>query len=256
MEKTGKTAKKCVEFSKVNFSYGDFKALNNISFEIEYGDYLGIVGPNGGGKSTLLKLITGLIKPSSGKIKIFGIPLEKFRGKELIGYVPQKSTQGEMQFPATVYEVVKSGRTAKVGAFNRFSKNDLHVVNHAMKIADVMELKHKQIGELSGGQRQRVFIARALAAGPKILILDEPTVGVDVSAQEKFYNFLEELNAKYGITIIFVSHDIDFVANAVKKVLCLNQSLVCLKSPKDFLKGNYLEKIYGKNVKFVLHKHH
>lgn len=251
-----KTEKKCVEFSKVNFSYGNVKALHDISFNIEYGDYLGIVGPNGGGKSTLLKLMLGLEKPSSGKIKIFGVPVEKFREKQLIGYVPQKVTQGELQFPATVFEVVKSGRTPKVGVFNRFSKGDIHVVNHAMKIADVSRLRHKQIGELSGGQRQRVYIARALAAGPKILMLDEPTVGVDISAQEKFYSFLEELNSVYGITVIFVSHDIDFVANAVKKVLCLNQNLVCLKSPKDFLKGDYMEKIYGKNVKFVLHKHH
>jgi zinc transport system ATP-binding protein len=250
-----KTEKKCVEFSKVNFNYGNIKALTDISFNIEYGDYLGIVGPNGGGKSTLLKLMLGLEKPSSGKIKIFGAPIEKFKAKQLIGYVPQKATQGELQFPATVYEVVKSGRTPKIGLFNRFTGGDLHVIDHAMKIADVSRIKHKQIGELSGGQRQRVYIARALSAGPKILILDEPTVGVDVSAQEKFYGFLEELNSKYGITIIFVSHDIDFVANAVKKVLCLNQSLVCLKSPKDFLQGGYMEKIYGKNVKFVLHKH-
>ena len=238
----------CIELSNVYYSYEGQKVLESISFKIKCGDYLGIIGPNGGGKTTLLKIILGLIKPSSGKVKVNN-------RKQLIGYVPQRSTQGDVHFPATVHEIVKSGRTASVGIFRNFSEKDYHTIDHAMKIADVSRLKNRLIGDLSGGQRQRLFIARALAGEPKILILDEPTVGVDIVSQEKFYAFLEELNEKYGITVIFVSHDLDFVTSRVKNVLCLNRSLVCHGSPKEFLKEKYLEKLYGKKIQFVKHGH-
>lgn len=245
----------CIELSNVYYSYRGNRVLSNINFGIKCGDYLGIVGPNGGGKTTLLKIILGITKPSSGKVKILGEPLESFKQKQLIGYVPQRLTQADVYFPATVHEIIKSGRSAKVGLLGKFDKQDHHVIEHAMKIADVTRLKNRLIGELSGGQRQRVFIARALAGEPKILILDEPTAGVDLTAQEKFYEFLEELNSKYGITIIFVSHDIDFVASAVKNVLCLNHHLICIGPPKKFLTGKYLEQLYGKQFKHVVHRH-
>jgi len=124
-----------------------------------------------------------------------------------------------------------------------------------MAVADIAGYKTKLLADLSGGERQRVFIARALAGAPKILILDEPSVGIDLPVQEKFYNFVEKLNRDYGLTVIFISHDIDVIAHEVKNLLCLNKNLICHGAPREFIKEEYLEKLYGKEVKFILHGH-
>jgi zinc transport system ATP-binding protein len=245
----------CIEIENLSFSYNSHSVLENVSFAIKSGEYLGVIGPNGGGKTTLIKIILGLLRPKRGTVKIFGTDVKEFKEKSLVGYVPQRVSQEISQFPATVEEVVKSGRTARVGILKRFRKDDFAAVENAMKVADVAKYKTKLLSELSGGERQRVFIARALAGEPKILILDEPSVGVDLSAQEKFYTFIEELNQDRGLTIIFVSHDIDVVAHEVKSLLCLNKNLVCHGAPREFLKEEYLEKLYGKEVKFILHGH-
>lgn len=245
----------CIEVNNVSFGYNNHLILDNISFAIKNGEYLGIIGPNGGGKTTLIKIILGLLKPSGGSLKIFGTDSEIFKERALIGYVPQRVSQNIFQFPATVEEVVKSGRTARVGILKKFGKKDLDAVKKSMEVAGVAKYKKSLLSDLSGGERQRVFIARALAGEPKILILDEPSVGVDLPAQEKFYTFIKKLNQNYKLTIIFVSHDIDVVANEVKSLLCLNKNLVCHGDPKKFIKEEYLEKLYGKEVKFVLHGH-
>jgi zinc transport system ATP-binding protein len=246
--------KTCIEVKDVSFSYIGNPILQDISFNVDAGEYLGIIGPNGGGKTTLFKVILGLLKPQSGQIKIFGEPLESFKSRHLIGYVPQRSLS-DYYFPATVEEVVKSGRTARLGLLKRFSKEDARAIERVMEVTDVAGLKHRLIGQLSGGERQRVFIARALASDPKILILDEPDVGVDVTAQEKFYSFLEELNSGSGITILLISHDIDVVAHQAKTILCLNRRLVCHGPPRDFITEEYMQKLYGKKVRFILHGH-
>jgi len=216
---------------------------------------LGIIGPNGGGKTTLIKIILGLLKPDTGSVKIFGEDIKTFKERALIGYLPQRISQSIPQFPATVEEIVRSGRTARVGLFKRFSEQDKIAIEKAMETADVVKHRARLINELSGGERQRVFIARSLAGEPKMLILDEPSVGVDIAAQEKFYTFIEDLNQNHGLAIIFVSHDIDVVAHEVKCLLCLNKSLVCHGLPREFMKEEYLEKLYGKKVKFILHRH-
>jgi zinc transport system ATP-binding protein len=244
----------CIEVKDVSFSYNGNPILQDISFDVDEGEYLGIIGPNGGGKTTLFKVILGLLKPQTGEVRIFGEPLESFKRRHLIGYVPQKSLS-DYYFPATVEEVVRSGRTARLGLFKRFSKDDALAIERVMEVTDVAGLKGRLIGQLSGGERQRVFIARALASGPKILILDEPDVGVDVTAQEKFYSFLEELNSGSGITILLISHDIDVVAHQAKTILCLNRRLVCHGPPRDFITEEYMQKLYGKKVRFILHGH-
>lgn len=248
------TAHACIEVEDVSFSYNGNPVLEDISFTVEEGEYLGIIGPNGGGKTTLFKLILGLIKPQKGEVRIFGEPLSSFRKKHLIGYVPQRSIS-DYYFPATIEEVVKSGRTARLGLFRRPSKEDNQAMERVMEITDVAKLRGRLIGQVSGGERQRVFIARALASDPKILILDEPDVGVDVTAQEKFYSFLEDLNSTLGITILLISHDIDVVAHQAKSILCLNRRLVCHGSPRDFITEDYMQKLYGKKVRFILHGH-
>ena len=151
-----------------------------------------------------------------------------------------------MQFPATVEEIVESGRTAKLGLLRRLDKSDKEVIMKAMEIADVGHHKNRMLWNLSGGERQRVFIARALAGEPDLLILDEPVVGVDIASQEKFYRFIEQLNKEFGLTIIFVSHDIDVVAHEVE-TMCLNHTLICYYPPKEYIQEN-TEKLYGKNT--------
>lgn len=247
--------KNCLEVKNINFKYGQSPVLENISFDVEEGDYLGVIGPNGGGKTTLLKIILGLLKPDTGKVLLFGKNIEQLKDRSSIGYVPQKSSQSEVLYPATVEEIVKSGRTARVGLFKKFSPEDRDAVARAMKITDIAKYKDRLITHLSGGERQKVFIARALAGSPKILILDEPTVAVDIAAQEKFYNFLSNLNRKLGLTIVFVTHDVDVITKEAKTILCLNRALVCHGCSRDIMVDEYLEKIYGKKVKHVTHEH-
>jgi zinc transport system ATP-binding protein len=244
-----------IEASNINFQYNGNPVLENVSFSIGSGEYWGMIGPNGGGKTTLIKILLGLIEPDFGEIRIFGTPLNKFKNHSILGYVPQKVAHGDRSFPATVEEVVWTGRSARAGLFKAYQPSDYRAVSKALKIAGISNLKNRRIGDLSGGQRQRVFIARALAGEPKILILDEPTVGVDISAQEKFYSFIADLNKSYGMTILFISHDIDVIAHEVSSVMCLNRTLICHGSPKHFLTSENLKKIYGKNVNFLLHNH-
>ena len=230
----------------ISYSYGNNKILEKLSFKIKSGEYLGVIGPNGAGKTTLLKIILGLIKPTSGKINIIS---------KNIGYVPQKAAQTEMQFPATVEEIVLSGRINSKGFFQIYKKADYEEAHKAMKTVGISHLKDRLINRLSGGERQKVFIARALSCEPEILILDEPTVAIDVASQDSFYNLLKKLNETLGLTIMIVSHDIDVVAQEVKSVLCLNRGLVCHGTPADILMDKNLEKIYGQKVKFILHGH-
>ncbi len=246
-----------IEFKNVDFCYGDVPVLENVSFDVNAGDYLGVIGPNGGGKTTLLNLMLGLIKPSSGEIKVFGeriAELKKERAK--IGYVPQRLSQLDANFPGTVDEIVGSGRTAGNGLFHVFSKIDKAAIERAIEIAGVNDLRKKLIGDLSGGQRQRVMIARALAGDPKLLILDEPTTGVDINAQEQFYHFLGELNHKHHLTIVFVSHDIDIIANEVHQMLLLNKRVVSYGEAKDLINKRYLDELYGNKIDFTFHPHH
>jgi zinc transport system ATP-binding protein len=249
--------KQLIELKNVHFNYGDNAVLEDVSFSVAAGDYIGVIGPNGGGKTTLLSIMLGLIKPSSGQVLVFGKKISELkRERAHIGYVPQRLSQLDANFPATVYEIVASGRTAGNGPFHIFSKSDKEAVERAMAIAKVGELRRKLIGDLSGGERQRVMIARSLAGEPKVLILDEPTTGVDIASQEQFYHFLGELNHEHGLTIIFVSHDIDIVANEVHSLLLLNRKVVSYGPAKDMINKHYLDDLYGGKIDFTFHPHH
>ncbi len=245
----------CIEVHDVSYYVAGHHILEHVSFSLQQGDYVGLIGPNGGGKTTLLKIILGLLKPGYGKVKVFGQPVARLKKRYQIGYVPQKVAHETAYFPATAEEVVRSGRTGQRGLFRFFSAADRQAVLDAMEIAGVTAYRHKTIGQLSGGERQRVFIARALASEPKILILDEPTVGVDIAHQEKFYAFLRRLNDERNMTILFVSHDVEVVMKEVDTILCLNQSLVCHDSPAEFLKHNTLAALYGKGLRSIHHGH-
>lgn len=217
--------KTLVELNHVSFKYEYAKVLEDVSLKVNEGDFLAIVGPNGSGKSTLLKLMIGLLKPTSGEIQLFGKPINTFQKREWIGYVSQKSNAFNSAFPATVEEVVQSGLVKKVGLFKKLPKDTKERVTFALKAVDMENFRKKNIGELSGGQQQRVFIARALISNPKLLILDEPTVGVDMKNVQSFYDMLGRLNKELNMTIILVTHDIETPSNQLQKVIFMNQKI-------------------------------
>lgn len=242
-----------IELENIHFSYNGDPVLKGISFAIKKGEYAGIIGPNGGGKTTLLRVILGLSKPDAGSVRLFGEPIASFRDWAKIGYLPQRAAHVDVRFPITVHEVVSQGRVAKAGLFKRLSSDDFAAIDKALLLSDISHLKKRLISDLSGGERQRVFIARALASSPEVLILDEPASGVDVISQGRFYRFLKDLNEEHGITIVFVSHDIDIIANEASRIICINRSLVC-EGPTSLIfnkKRDVLESMYGDSIKFM-----
>ena len=217
--------KNIIELKDICFSYGKEEILHGVSFNLHKGDYLGIVGPNGGGKSTLLKIMLGLLPPSHGEVFHFGTPLKKFREWWRIGYVPQKVTSFDSMFPATVEEVVLMGRLAKRGLLHRLTKEDYQKSQAALAKVEMADFSHRLIGDLSGGQQQRVFIARALAGEPEVIILDEPTTGIDQERQDEFYSLLRTLNQHHDHTLVLVSHDADIINKEATEIAFVNRTL-------------------------------
>lgn len=244
-----------IELKNVSFAYTDEEVLKDITLNIHKGDYLGIIGPNGSGKTTLLKIMLGLLKPTQGTVSIFGHDINIFKKWSKIGYVPQKAANFDSSFPATVSEVVAMGRYGQKGLFHGLNQNDNKVIDAALNQVEMSAYKNRIIGDLSGGQQQRVFIARALAAQPEVIFLDEPTVGVDIPTQESFYSLLKKLNQELQLTLVLISHDIDVVAHEATELACINRTLIYESSPKDFFKNDGLKKLYGDQVKYILHNH-
>lgn len=244
----------CITLDAVGFHYGDLSVLENITTQIPQGDFVGIIGPNGGGKTTLLKIILGLLTPDSGEVKIFGHSVAEAKEHFEIGYVPQHIAQLNFSFPTTVLEVVRSGLTRRRGVGHFLTKSDTAVARETLALVGIADLADRPLDELSGGQRQRVFIARALAGSPRLLILDEPTAGVDSNSEKQLEVLLADLNKKQGMTIITVSHDVDAVLSQVKHVLCVNRSLVCHTPSKKFNRDEYASSLYA-NRQTVDHIH-
>jgi zinc transport system ATP-binding protein len=194
--------------------------LEDINLTIQELDFLGIIGPNGGGKTTLLKVLLGLIKPWQGEVKIFGQNVQK--GRELVGYVPQ-FVECDRSFPISVSDVVKMGRLSRKKLWQCYNKKDEEKVDQALDSVGMLTAKKRSIGELSGGQRQRVYIARALAVEPRLLILDEPTASVDPQMRASIFSLLQELNE--WMTILIISHDMGAMSTYVKSIGCLNRRL-------------------------------
>lgn len=212
-----------ITLEKVNFTYGCHPVLSDVSLTIESGDAVGVVGPNGSGKTTLLKLILGQLRPNAGSVKLFGVEAARFKEKYKIGYVSQRAAHFNTQFPATVREVVSSGRVAKRGLFRPLVRGDYRLVDEALEMVGLSELAQQPVGILSGGQQQRVFIARALAAEPEVLILDEPTVGVDQATLSALYQLLRRLNQITGITLLMVSHELEGLSSIINRQVCLDR---------------------------------
>ncbi len=229
--------------------------LENISLQINKCEYTALIGPNGGGKTTLIRLLLGLQKADSGEIRLFGVVQKDFQQWDKIGFVPQRAAQVDLNFPATVLEVVMMGRTAKRGFFGREREEDRQAVEEAMQKMDVVHLKAKLIGTLSGGQRQRVMIARALASKPEVLILDEPNTGVDIVSQQRFYTLLRELNQEEKLTILFITHDIGVIADDIGRLFTVNRSLLTCNDPKEAMSCSEMSNLYGIDA-HLLHNHH
>ncbi len=238
-----------IEITGVSFKQGASRILEDINLGIKRGEFLGIIGPNGAGKTTLLRIMLGLVKPTSGTIKLFGEDIHRFKDWYKIGYIPQHALNFDASFPINVFEVVSMGRFSKKGLFKKLGKEDMKAIDEALEIVGMKEYKNRRIGELSGGQQQRVFIARALSSQPELLILDEPTVGVDIAGQKEFYDFLERLNKEKKITLVLVTHDIGNITSRIGKLACIN---------KKMFPNCHPEELFGytpDGMKFIHHLH-
>ncbi|MGZ5208456.1 MAG: metal ABC transporter ATP-binding protein [Sulfuricurvum sp.] len=243
------------DVNHLNFEREGTLVLKEATFQILPGEYCAIIGPNGGGKTTLVRLLLGLEKLTSGEIKLFGVSQNRFKDWSRIGYVPQRSALVDSTFPATVQEVVGMGRYARRGIFGFESAGDKAAIVEAMELMGVADLSGRLIGNLSGGQRQRVMIARALASNPDVLIVDEPNTGVDVESQHRFYELLRTLNRTKKMSILFITHDIGVIAEDITRVLFVNQTLLVSKNPAEMTRCNEMSRLYGTPAHVVCHNH-
>jgi zinc transport system ATP-binding protein len=226
--------------------YDGIPILEGVSLSVDQGDFLGIIGPNGGGKTTLFKVILGLVSPSRGKVDVLGQSPE--RSRYHIGYVPQHNLF-DRDFPINVRDTVLMGCNGMIGLIRRYSREDRRRAEEAMKTVGMLPYQNSQLGKLSGGEQQRVFIARALVSRPKLLLLDEPTASVDPAMQTDFYELLERL--KQEMTIVMVSHDISAVSVYVDKIACLNRQLFYHGSKE--IEPEILEATYKCPVQMIAH---
>lgn len=206
-----------IRIENMNFGYEDGMVLEDVNITIEKGDFVGIIGSNGTGKSTLIKLILGLLPPKSGIVDI---------NYENIGYVPQVGLTVKADFPATVREVVMLNLYKEIGLFHRPKKRHTQMVEDVLKTVGMFDKADKQIGKLSGGQQQRVMIAKALVATPEILILDEPTTAIDAENEHMLYKLLNKLNKENNLTIVMVTHSIDSIEESMNKIFVIKNKMV------------------------------
>jgi zinc transport system ATP-binding protein len=237
-----------IDMQGVSFAYDNQLVLNKIDLQVEAGEFLGIVGPNAGGKSTLLKLILGLLKPLRGQIQILGkTPRQASRS---IAYVPQYPAFPR-DFPMTVQQCVLMGRLGIGSMLGWYSHIDHDVVTRVLCEVEADTLALRTLSSLSGGQLQRVLLARALACEPQILVLDEPTANIDQRLESDIFDLLKHLNKR--LSILVVSHDVGFISSYVSRVACLNQTLICHHT--DAIDGQVIQQLYGENVRMVAHQH-
>jgi zinc transport system ATP-binding protein len=222
-----------VETRSLSFSYGQGPpVLVDVDVTIERGEFVAIAGPNGGGKTTLLRLVLGLERPSAGQALLFGEPAHRFSRRETIGYLAQRAQLGAGA-PATVREVVAAGRLPRAGLVGGLRRVDRAKVDEAIGRVGLVEVADRPLSRLSGGQQQRAFIAKALAAEPELLVLDEPTTGVDAEAQEAFAELLDRLQKQLGVTILYVSHEFGSVERFVERIVLVRGGIVFDGSPSE-----------------------
>jgi zinc transport system ATP-binding protein len=221
---------------------GDVDALSNVTLDVYEGDFMGVIGPNGAGKTTLLSVLLGLTPANRGSVSLFGGPVSP-AGLRRVGYVPQKTATAEANSPFTVYETVLMGRTPRAGPLHRLGHEDHDKAEEVLKLLGLHDLRRRKMGQLSGGQSQRVLIAKALAGDPDLLVLDEPTSGVDSPSRIEIYRILAELNRERGITLMLSTHDIGVVKSLTNRTAFLHGSLL-FQGPTSELSDQVLSRMY------------
>jgi len=244
-----------LEVKNLNINRNATTVIENATFTINKGDYVGIVGPNGGGKTTLLRVILNFLPYTQGSIQLFGTDLTKFSSWQKIAYISQQATNFEDQFPLTVRELVSLGCIQKGHLGRKFTPKDWQTVDNNIEYMGLKDVANRRIGQLSGGQKQRMFVAKALTHKPELILLDEPIVGVDSDAQEKFYKKLSDLNIKYQTTILIVTHDLASVFCRMSKILCINKNIEIANITQDLDTTQLLKRAYGDHFHFVFHQH-
>lgn len=235
-----------IEIEGVGYSYGGEPVLQEVSLAVEAGEFLGIVGPNAGGKSTLLKLVLGLLEPQAGTIRVLGRPPRS--ASHLLGYVPQHPGFPR-DFPITVEQVVLMGRLGTGRMLGGYRRADREATRRALEEVEADDLARRQIGSLSGGQLQRTLLARALVGEPQALLLDEPTANIDQRLEGEIFDLLGRLNER--MTILVVSHDVAFISSYVTRVACIARTLVCHRT--EAIDGQVIKDLYGESVRMVHH---
>ena len=237
-----------IEIADLSFAYDGPPVLRDVTLRVAAGEQVCMVGPNGGGKTTLVKLILGLLTPNRGRVKVFGHP--PAAGRRHVGYAPQHAAF-DPQFPVSVIDVVLMGRLGRTRTWGPYRRDDRRAADRALAEVGLSDLRKRPFATLSGGQRQRVLIARALAADPKLLLLDEPTASLDIGVEAEFHDLLAALGDRMAIVI--VSHDMGFVTQLVTKVICVHGSVAV--HPTDELTGELMRDLYAHDVRLVRHDH-
>ncbi|QGP93904.1 Vitamin B12 import ATP-binding protein BtuD [Neomoorella glycerini] len=236
-----------VRLVDVTFSYNSSPVLERVNLAVEAGEFLALIGPNGAAKSTLLKIMVGLLRPKVGEVRLFGRDIRRFRDWHRIGYIAQNAGHINTSFPATVAEVVASGYYSGLkGLFDGRARK--RMVAEALELAGIKELAGHLIGELSGGQRQKVFLARALVKRPAALFLDEPTTGIDAASREEFYRLLAHLNREKGLTVIIVTHDIGAAFARAQKIGCVRDRGVYIHEKLSEVDQDHIAEVLGYRI--------
>ncbi|WP_447978782.1 metal ABC transporter ATP-binding protein [Candidatus Nitrospira bockiana] len=238
-----------IRFQHATFGFSGVIALEDITLDIAEGEFIGVIGPNGSGKTTLCKAVLGLLPPQEGSLRIFDCACEKLQchHRARIGYLPQKGVL-DKNFPITVLETVMMGRYGVLGLFKRPTKADEEIAREALAHVGMSEHQHTALGRLSGGQQQRVFIARALAQQPQVLLLDEPTTGIDIVTQHSVLDLIRRLHHDLGLTVVLITHDINMIRAHVDRLVLLKTRLWAAGPPEEVLKPEILRQVYGKDL--------
>ncbi len=238
-----------IRFDHASFGFPGVIALKDISLSINAGEFIGVIGPNGSGKTTLCRAVLGLMAPVEGCLHIFDCACDELRchHRAKIGYLPQKGVV-DRNFPVTVLETVLMGRYGALGLFKRPGPKDQKIAIESLTYVGMERHKDTALGHLSGGQQQRVFIARALAQQPKVLLLDEPTTGLDITAQHNVIELVEHLHDELGLTVLLITHDISMIRSRVDRLVLLKTRLYAAGPPADVLKPEILSEVYGKDL--------
>jgi len=238
-----------IKFNHATFGFPGVIALKDVSLAIEEGEFIGVIGPNGSGKTTLCRAILGLMPPLEGSLQIFDCECQELRchHRARIGYLPQKGVL-DPDFPITVFEAVMMGRYGALGLLRRPSNDDRQIALHALENVAMQDHRDTALGHLSGGQQRRVLIARALAQQPQVLILDEPTTGIDITTQHSVLDLVCRLHGDLGLTVLFITHDINMIRPHVDRLVLLKNRLYAAGPPEEVLRPEILSEVYGKEL--------